>query len=71
MALWEDYVQESAVRGFHVYKSTWTPVLSDILIAERELGNAEDPFAVALKKDGTTVSSHLYKHVQGELEVKG
>ena len=54
-----------------MYKSTWTPVLSDILIAEREPGNAEDPFAVALKKDRTTVGSHSYKHVQGKLEVKG
>ena len=43
----EEYVLESAVRGFHVYKPTWTPVVGEELTAEREPGNSEDRFAVA------------------------
>ena len=37
---------ESAVRSFHVYKPTWTPVIGEELTAEREPGNSEDQFAV-------------------------
>ena len=55
MTLREEYELESAVRGFHVYKPTWTPVIGEELTAEREPGNSEDWFAVALKKGGATV----------------
>ena len=51
----EEYELESAVRSFHVYKPTWTPVIGEELTAEREPGNSEDRFAVALKKGGATV----------------
>ena len=33
---------ESAVSGFHVFKHTWTPVVGEERIADRELGNAKD-----------------------------
>ena len=51
-----NFVLESDVRGFHVYRpAAWTPVLGEELTAEREPGNSEDPFAVRLKKGGETV----------------
>ena len=31
MTLREEYELESAVRGFHVYKPTWTPVIGEEL----------------------------------------
>ena len=45
----EEYELESAIRGFHVYNPTWTPVIGEELTAERELGNSEDRFAVSSK----------------------
>ena len=32
----EEYVMESVVRGHHVYKSVWHPVLGEQLTLERE-----------------------------------
>ena len=53
---------ESAVRGFHVYRAAWTPVLGAELTAEREPGNSEGPFAVRLRRGGETV-----RHVPREI----
>ncbi len=44
---------DSAIRGFHVYKSTWTPVLNEELKTRQEPGNLEDSFAVYVYKEGT------------------
>ena len=49
-----EIVLESAVRGFHVYRAAWTPVLGEELTAEKEPGNSEDPFTVRLKRRGET-----------------
>ena len=38
----------AAVRGFHVYRRAWLPHLGQCLNAERERGNAEDRFAIAV-----------------------
>ena len=35
MSLWEEFVLESAARGFQVYKTTWTPAVDKL----REQGN--------------------------------
>ena len=56
---------ESDVRGFHVYRPAWNPVLGEELTAEREPGNSEDPFAVRLKRGGETVG-----HVPREIHCK-
>ena len=39
---------ESSIRGYHVYRSIWTPVIHDrkVLVCEREQHNIQDPFAV-------------------------
>ena len=58
----EEYVMESAVRGHHVYKSVWHPVLGEQLTLERENSNSHDRHAVSVMKDGTIVG-----HVPREL----
>ena len=42
-----EYTMDSAIRGFHVYQSIWTPVLNEQLRPFQEHGNEEDMFAVA------------------------
>jgi hypothetical protein len=46
---------ESCIRGYHVYYLAWTPREGEVLHCVRELGNPEDPFAVAVKNDSDTV----------------
>ena len=42
---------ETVVRGYHVYKEIWNAAVDGTeLPCEREIGNARDPFAVAIKK---------------------
>ena len=37
---------ESSIRGYHVYRSIWTPVINEVLVCERERHNIHNPFAV-------------------------
>ena len=48
----------AAVRGFHVYRRVWLPHLGQCLSLEREYGNAEDHFVIAVREhsDNTAVS---------------
>ena len=43
-----EFVFPSAIRGFHVYRRVWVPRLGQRLCGEREHGNTEDRFAVAV-----------------------
>ena len=38
----------AVVRGFHVYQAIWTPTVGEALATQRERGNPEDSFAVAV-----------------------
>ena len=38
---------DSVIRGYHIYKDIWVPIIGEILFCEQELGNEEDRFAVA------------------------
>ena len=44
-----EFVLESAVRGFHVYRADWTPILGEQLIAVREPDNLEDGLTVSVE----------------------
>ena len=55
MAEWE---ADSSVRGYHLYKSIWTAALGEWISCEREPLNANNRYAVALKKDGAVIG-HL------------
>ena len=48
----------SHIKGYHVYKSVWTPVLQEKVYGEIEPNNPVDKYAVAVKKDGKVVG-HL------------
>ena len=52
----EHFCLESTVRGHHVYKSTWTPLLGQVLQTSTESGNEHDRFAVAVTKDDNACS---------------
>ena len=36
------YEKASVVRGYHIYKSLWTPEVNEILLLRRETGNEHD-----------------------------
>ena len=44
------YKKESVVRGHHIYKTSWTPVIGEELPAKREENNEHDEHAVAVRK---------------------
>ena len=44
----EEFAFPSAVRGFHVYRRVWVPRVGQRLSGEREDGNTEDRFTVAV-----------------------
>ena len=46
------------IKGYHVYKSVWTPTLQEQVYGEIEPHNSVDKYAVAFKKDEKVVG-HL------------
>ena len=44
----EKYTLESVIRGHHIYKSIWQPILGEQLTLERKEGNSHDRHAVTL-----------------------
>ena len=59
------YRIESSVRGHHVYKDVWSPVIGDELPVEVEEHSTFDEFAVAVMK-----SSNVVGHVPREISPK-
>ena len=49
---------EACVRGYHVYKDIWGAAVREKLDCTREHGNPRDAYAVAVVRNGRTVS-HL------------
>ena len=52
MAMMEEYVVVSSVRGHHVYKDIWTPAIGEVLTCTQELTNVHD---VAVKRSADIV----------------
>ena len=46
---------DTCVRGFHVYKDVWRPVIGEELRCQREEDNPRDPYAVTVTKSCTGV----------------
>ena len=57
-AAWAEVFKRSCVKGYHVYKDVWTVATGEELVCQREQGNAQDIYAVAVIKDDTVVG-HL------------
>ena len=49
------YKKESVVRGHHIYRKSWAPVIGEVLPVEREEDNQHDDYAVAVMKNGDIV----------------
>ena len=56
----EEYTIESVIRGHHVYKSIWHPILGEQLTLEREDSNSHDRHAVSVMKGGAIASPPCY-----------
>ena len=56
------YKKESMVRGHHSYQKSWTLVIGDVLIVEREEENQHDDYAVTVMKNGDIVG-HLPRSI--------
>ena len=50
-----DFRFESVIRGHHVYKTMWTPIVGELLQLALENGNAHDVYAVTVLKNACTV----------------
>ena len=57
---------EESLRGHHIYKQIWQPLVGEILTLEWEEGNNHDKFAVSLLKNATVVAVFL-KSIHGVL----
>ena len=58
IAVTTNFDVDSFVKGYHEYKSIWTPKIGEILSTEREPGNLVDKYAVCVKKENEIVG-HL------------
>ena len=47
------------ITGRHIYKKIWSPVIGEKLNCQREPGNRQDPFAVAVLKNGNIVGHSI------------
>ena len=54
---------ESCIRGYHVYGASWTPVIGEVLQCSRELGNREDPYAVAVHSTSNNTVGHVPRKI--------
>ena len=51
----DSYEKTSVIRGQHIYKSIWTPIIGEELVLEAQDDNEHDKHAVAVMKDGCVV----------------
>ena len=58
----ETFTMESAIRGHHIYKGIWTPVLGQVLETKPEEDNAKDAHAVGVLLYGQIVG-HMPKEI--------
>ena len=54
----ETHVFDSCIRGHHISKDFWMPLINEELACAQESGNPHDPYAVAIKK-GSAVVGHV------------
>ena len=53
-----DVEMKSYIKGHHVYKHLWTPVINEHLSSEMEPNNIKDKYAVCVKKNNVVIG-HL------------
>lgn len=60
--LMENFEAESCIRGFHIYKDNWLPVIGEQIKCIREDDNPRDRYAVAVVKT-TAVGDETVGHI--------
>ena len=55
-------VWNSSIRGHHIYKAVWTPIVGEILVVDQEPSNPHDPHAVAVLKN-TDIVGHVPRDI--------
>ena len=58
----EKLTKASCVRGYHVYKEIWRPVVGEEFACQREMNNEKDRYSVAVK-EASRVVGHLPKKI--------
>ena len=58
LRIMSEFIIDSAIRGFHVYKSLWMPEIDQELSIVWETSNTHDRFAVTIQK-GTLTTGHV------------
>ena len=58
LRIMSEFIIDSVIWGFHVYKSLWTPEIGEDLSTVRETSNTHDRFPVAIRK-GTLTIGHV------------
>ena len=61
------YVDESVVRGHHIYKRVWSPIVGEVLELLREEENEHDRFAVCLLKPGAVTVGHIPRELSRKI----
>ena len=68
MAELERFEIKCASLGFHVYRDTWKPKLSQLFEVFHEQGNVHDPFATAFKvKSAAILTKAVSGHIPREI----
>ena len=61
----------SWVTGHHVFQHVWSPVIAEVLVCRREVGNEYDPFAVGVFRQGILVGRVPREHSRHFYELLG
>ena len=65
----EELERHSCIRGYHVYKDKWDPVVGEVLACKRGSTNAQVRYVVAVQKNGTIVGQPATKSIESMLAV--
>ena len=57
--LMPEFVALSCIQGYHIYGETWTVVMGEQLLCEREVRNVVDRYTISVKKDLGITVGHL------------
>ena len=58
----ESFTIDSMIRGYHIYKDTWSSFKGEVLYCCCDVQYHHNPFAVAVYK-GTTVVGHISRKI--------
>ena len=52
------FLYSNVIKGHHVYKTIWKPIIGECNDVHIEPSNRYDPFAVCIKKDGQVIGQY-------------